>query len=96
MKTRMLITRFLAAALVAGAGVAVAANRDQDNANAIAPKTDADLAARVQREIRMYPHYTIWDDLSFRVNEGHVELLGAVNQPYKKQDIERLMSGSPE
>ena len=32
----------------------------------------------------MYPNYTLWDDISFRVNNGNVELLGAVNQPYKK------------
>jgi hyperosmotically inducible protein len=91
MKIGMLVTRILAAAVVAGAGVAGAANRDK----AVAPKTDGDLVSRLQHEIRMYPYYTIWDDLSFRVNDGHVELLGAVSQPYKKQDIERLVERVP-
>ena len=87
MKTRMLIARLLTSALLVGAGVAGAASQDSDKGT--------DLAARVRHEILMYPHYTIWDDLSFRVNEGHVELLGAVSQPYKKQDIERLVGRIP-
>ena len=43
----------------------------------------------------MYSHYTIWDDLNFRVNDGHVDLMGEVSQPYKKQDIERLIQRVP-
>ena len=92
MKTRMLLGRFLMTALIAGAGVAGASDRDKIPA---APKSDADLVKAIQHEVRMYPHYTIWDDLSFRVNGGHVELLGAVSQPYKKQDIERVIERVP-
>lgn len=88
---------FLAAVLVAGAGVAGAAIPE----TAKAPQTltlsqsDADLARRVTHEIRMYPYYSIWDDLSFRVANGQVELLGAVNQPFKKSDIERIVRRVP-
>jgi hyperosmotically inducible protein len=39
----------------------------------------------------MYPRYTIWDDVSFRVVDGQVELFGSVNQPYKKSDLARLV-----
>ena len=43
----------------------------------------------------MYPRYTIWDDVSFRVTAGQVELIGAVSQPYKKNDIEHLVRKVP-
>jgi len=43
----------------------------------------------------MYPHYTIWDDVSYRVDHGTVELTGAVNQPYKKSDIGKIVAHVP-
>jgi hyperosmotically inducible protein len=55
------------------------------------PRTDEDLAKAVRHEVLMYPQYSLWDDISFRVNNGNVELLGAVNQPYKKDDLGRLV-----
>ena len=76
-----LLGAVLAAALAAGA--------------AFASQPDPDLAQRVAHAIRMYPYYTIWDDISFRVANGQVELTGAVNQPYKKSDIERLVQKVP-
>src|SRR5262252_11022277 len=85
MKTRF--GRFLAAALLVGAGVMGAATRD----SGAVPGSDADLANKVRHEIVMYPYYSIWDDISFRVNNGQVELMGAVNQPYKKADVQRLV-----
>ena len=61
-----------------------------------APKSgDSDLAQRITHEIRMYPRYTIWDNVSFRVMDGNVELLGQVSQPYKKQDLQRLVQHVP-
>jgi hyperosmotically inducible protein len=58
-------------------------------------RTAADLETRVHHEIVMYSNYTLWDDISFRVNNGNVELLGAVSQPYKKSDIGRLVQHVP-
>jgi hyperosmotically inducible protein len=55
------------------------------------PRTDEDIAKAVRHEVLMYPQYSLWDDISFRVNNGRVELLGAVNQPYKKDDLGRLV-----
>jgi hyperosmotically inducible protein len=43
----------------------------------------------------MYPNYTLWDDISFRVNNGNVELLGKVTQPYKKQDLGKIIQSIP-
>ena len=81
MKPRIL-NRLLAAALLVGAGVAGAANKP----------ADVSVERQILHEIRMYPNYSIWDDVSFRVSDnGQVELFGAVNQPYKKSDIERIV-----
>jgi hyperosmotically inducible protein len=59
------------------------------------PRTDDELAKAVRHEVLMYPQYSLWDDISFRVNHGNVELLGAVNQPYKKDDVGRLVRRIP-
>jgi hyperosmotically inducible protein len=56
---------------------------------------DADLAKSVRHEVLMYSRYTMWDDVSFRVNNGHVELLGAVTQPYKKQELGKIVQSIP-
>src|ERR1019366_8682076 len=82
---------FMAAALLVCAGVALAA----DKTAAGAPATDNDLAAKVRHEILMYPRYSIWDDVTFRVAGGTVELSGDVSQPYKKSDIEKIVRNLP-
>ena len=82
-------SKVLAAALLVGAGVAGAADRNS------APATDATLQQRVGHEIRMYPRYTIWDDISYHVNNGQVELFGAVSQPFKKSDIDHIVRDIP-
>jgi hyperosmotically inducible protein len=76
----------MAAALLVCAGVARAADK---------PAADNDLAAKVRHEILMYPRYTIWDDVTFRVAGGTVELNGDVSQPYKKSDIEKIVRDLP-
>jgi hyperosmotically inducible periplasmic protein len=83
--------RFLMAALLLGAGVAAASNKDNPNV----PQSDADIARHVRHEVLMYPYYSIWDDVNFRVNNGQVELLGAVSQPFKKSDLDRLVRKVP-
>jgi hyperosmotically inducible protein len=52
--------------------------------------SDSEIAAKVAHEIRMYPRYTIWDNVNLQVRDGNVELLGQVSQPFKKKDMERL------
>jgi hyperosmotically inducible protein len=86
-----ILGRFLMAAMIFGAGIAGASNKDK----ATLPQSDADIIKNVRHEIVMYPYYTLWDDISFRVNNGQVELMGAVNQPYKKSDIEKLVQRVP-
>ena len=70
MKLGTLGTLLMTAALV----VSGAAASDKKNSNA--PRTGADLAKSVRHEILMYPKYTLWDDISFRIDNGHVSLLG--------------------
>jgi hyperosmotically inducible protein len=89
MKTRMLGRFLMAAALVAGAASA------STKGSANLPQSDSDIATNVRHAVTMYPYYSIWDDLSFRVADGNVSLTGEVNQPFKKQDIERLVQRVP-
>ena len=82
MKRGILGTFLMAAALIGSAAAA------QGDAN-------KDLEKRVRHEILMYSNYTLWDDISFRVDNGNVSLLGAVSQPYKKSDIGRIVQHVP-
>jgi hyperosmotically inducible protein len=79
----------MAAALLAGAAGA------STKGSGAAPKTDADIARQVRHEILMYSRYSIWDDVNFRVSNGSVELLGEVSQPYKKDDLGRIVQRVP-
>jgi hyperosmotically inducible protein len=48
-----------------------------------------DLTARVRHELVMIPYYSVFDDLSYRVDNGVVTLMGEVTQPVVKNDAER-------
>ena len=80
----------MAMALVWGAGMAIAGS-----APAALPQSDDAIAKGVRHEIVMYPHYTIFDNVAFRVNQGNVELLGAVTEPYKKSDLSKTIERLP-
>jgi hyperosmotically inducible protein len=86
MKLGMFATAVMAAALALPLGATGTAG---------VPTGDADLAARLGHEVRMYPRYTIWDNIAFRVHDGNVELQGQVSQPFKKQDLERIAQRTP-
>src|SRR5215469_1300091 len=79
----------MAAALLLGAGMAVAGSAPS------VPQSDEAIAKEVRHEIVMYSHYTIFDNVAFRVNQGSVELLGAVTQPYKKSDLGKTIERLP-
>ena len=53
--------------------------------------SDAEIATKAAKEVRMYSRYTIWDNIQIGVKDGHVELMGDVSQPFKKADLGRLM-----
>jgi hyperosmotically inducible protein len=79
-------------ALLFGAAITFAGDTPQ----ALLPQgSDADIAKEVRHEIVVYPHYTIFDDIKFRVNQGQVVLEGAVTQPYKKSDLGKIIQKVP-
>lgn len=82
-------TRILMTALLLGAGIAAAASNDN------LPSGDEQIARSIRHEVLTYAYYSIFDDINFRVAKGQVELIGAVNQPFKKKDIERLVFRIP-
>ena len=49
------------------------------------------LDQQVRHELIMLPHYGVFDNLSFRLDEGKVTLLGQVNWPTLKADAERVV-----
>jgi osmotically-inducible protein OsmY len=55
-------------------------------------RRDMRIADEVNRALRRYPQFTIFDDVSGGVDQGVVTLDGKVTMPYKKNDIERLVS----
>jgi hyperosmotically inducible protein len=89
MKPRILGKILMVAALVVTALAAA------DKGKSSVPLTGADLEKGVRHEILMYSNYTLWDDIAFRIDGGNVSLLGAVSQPYKKSDLERLVQRVP-
>ncbi len=84
MKNRSQLKLMLAALLVA-AGSAMASNNDPAVSDA-----DKQIAQKVVHEIRMYPRYTLWDNVKVEVRDGEVDLQGQVSQPFKKADLGRL------
>ncbi len=50
-----------------------------------------DLTAQVRHELVMIPYYSVFDDLSYRVDNGVVTLMGEVTQPIVKNDAERAV-----
>ncbi len=77
-------------ALLLGAGLAGAGT-----SSSYPPQSDQALAQKVRHEILMYPQYTIWDNINYQVNDGSVELTGAVSQPYKKSDLGKIVQKIP-
>ena len=91
MNNKLMGRILMTATLLAGAGIASAYTKPVVSG----PRTDADITQSIVHEIRMYSQYSIWDDLNIRVANGQVTLSGAVNQPYKKHDIENIVRGVP-
>ena len=56
---------------------------------------DDAIAQKVMHELRSYPYYTIFDDVNFRVDNGTVQLLGEVTQPWKKSALAKSIAGIP-
>jgi len=78
--------RLMLAGMLVAAGSAMASADQTPAAN----DNDAQIAQKVVHEIRMYPRYTIFDNVNIKVHNGEVDLVGQVSQPFKKGDMGRL------
>src|SRR5438045_3237460 len=87
---RNFIKMFSLTAMLALAGVAEATAPTPAG-----PVSDADIAAKAAHEIRMYSRYSIWDNVNLRVDGGNIELIGQVSEPYKKEDLQRIVQRTP-
>ena len=58
---------------------------------ASAGKTPRTMEEQVRHELVMLPYYNVFDNLSFRLDEGTVTLFGQVTQPVVKDDAERAV-----
>ena len=87
--------RGILGSVLVAAALAVTAFAASDQSKSSAPLAAANVEQSVRHEILMYSNYTLWDDISFRIDNGNVELLGAVTQPYKKSDLERIVQRVP-
>src|ERR1700730_3441001 len=56
---------------------------------------DSAISRKAIHEVRMYPRYSLFDNINVRVVNGNVELLGQVSQPFKKSDLQRIMQRIP-
>jgi hyperosmotically inducible periplasmic protein len=83
-------TIWVAAAIVAGPGWLFgysSATPVENNGRA--------LAEQVGHELMALPYYSVFDDLSFRVDGSRVILSGQVTQPVVKEDAERVIRRIP-
>ncbi len=72
---------FAAAALVSG----------QDREHRGSQRGDERLIKEVRHELTMLPYYSVFDDLSYKVEGGTVTLYGAVIRPTLKSDAENVV-----
>ena len=56
---------------------------------------DDKLLGRIAHEIRLYPWYTIFDNIEASAEGGKVKLMGQVMQPWRKTDIGRIVAAVP-
>ncbi|HZT31524.1 MAG TPA: BON domain-containing protein [Bryobacteraceae bacterium] len=82
-------TKLLMAVALFGLGIAGA------TADTPGAATDAEIGQKLAHEVRMYPYYTIFDNIRLQVHNGQAELLGEVTQPWKKVDLGRIAQRLP-
>ncbi len=56
---------------------------------------DDKLLGRVAHEIRLYPYYSIFDNVEASSDGGRVKITGQVVQPWQKNDIGRIVAAVP-
>ena len=89
MKTKLLQQVLAAGALLAG----TAFGAEQTNLTRAA--SDQDIAKNIQHALLNYSDFTVFDDLGFQVQNGQVTLFGAVTEPFKRSDIQKITGKIP-
>jgi hyperosmotically inducible protein len=56
---------------------------------------DDKLLSRIAHEIRLYPWYTIFDNIEASAEGGKVKLTGQVMEPWRKTDLDRIVAAVP-
>lgn len=85
------MTRLFLRPALAGCAVMLLAGAVQ----AAEPVSDQQVVTEVRRAVQRYVHLTVFDDVRFQVENGQVRLLGSVNQPYRKTDLEKRVAAVP-
>src|SRR5262245_6022737 len=57
-----------------------------------ASRPDAAVERDAENAVLRYVHYGVFDAVGVQVQDGQVTLVGSVNQPYRKDDIERRVA----
>lgn len=60
--------------------------------NAAGDKEILNLAAK---EVRMYPYFTIFDNVELTLNNGQLTVTGEVLEPWRKNDLGRILAKVP-
>ena|ERR1700687_2402036 len=63
----------------------------QDRERRGSQRSDERLIKEVRHELVMLPYYSVFDDLSYKVEGGTVTLYGAVTRPTLKSDAENVV-----
>jgi hyperosmotically inducible protein len=66
-----------------------------DEISIVSDRSDTSIADDVSRKLRNYVHYSIFDNVSLRVKEGVVTLMGDVTWGYKAKDMAKMASRVP-
>jgi osmotically-inducible protein OsmY len=61
----------------------------------MAPDGDDALANKVAKQLRQYSHYSVYDDVGGRVQDGTVTLTGVVTAPFKATDLAKIVARIP-
>jgi hyperosmotically inducible periplasmic protein len=87
--------KLILASMAVATGIAATGTAMAAATGAAGPFTDEQITQKIVHEVRMYPRYTIWDNVNVRVQDGEVELQGQVSQPFKKADLGRIAKSTP-
>jgi hyperosmotically inducible protein len=88
MVRKLLATAFLGALLSAPAVRA----QESTAAPTEREQSQTQLFRRIQREVLQYPHYSVFDSVSVRIDEGVVTLVGRVTMPFKSEDLQKRIA----